>query len=121
MNVFEEIASPHVVLRLELPRRPEQRGQHHRGQTNHQPDDPAGDVLANEHRAEYYRNANNAAGRDQAHRAALQLRAAPLSARYHALRPRAAPRLALALASLARSDLGLGLRRRTLVGTLAGL
>ena len=36
-------------VRLELSRRPEQRGQDHRGQPDHQPNDPAGDVLAGEH------------------------------------------------------------------------
>jgi hypothetical protein len=37
---------------LELPRRPQQRGQDHLGQADGQPDDPAGDVLAHEHRAQ---------------------------------------------------------------------
>jgi hypothetical protein len=113
----------HCARLLQLPRRPQQRGQDHRGQPDHQPDDPAGDVLAHEHRAQDHGDADDPACRDQAHRAALQLRAAPLSAGHHTLWPLAPPGLALALANLARSELGLGLRRRTLgrCGTPAGL
>jgi hypothetical protein len=94
---------------LELSRRPEQRGQDHRGQPDHQPDDPAGHVLAHENRAQGYRDPNDSAGSDHPHGAALDFGAAPLPAGHHALR--AAPRLALALASLTLGRWG----------TLAGL
>ena len=40
------------TARLELPRRPEQSGQNHRGQADRQADDPAGDVLAHQHGAQ---------------------------------------------------------------------
>ena len=95
--------------RLKLPRRPEQRGQDHRGQPDYQPDDPAGDVLAHEDRAQGYRDPDDSAGGDQAHRAALDFGAAPLPGGHHALR--AAPRLTLALTRLTLGR----------CGTLAGL
>jgi Divalent cation transporter len=91
-----------VACGSELPRRPQQCCQDHRGQPDHQPDDPAGDVLAHEHCTQDDGDADDAASRDQAHRAAFQLRAAPLSAGHHALGRLAPPSLALALASLAR-------------------
>ena len=90
----------------QLARRPQGRGQEDRGHPDHQPDDPAGHVLAHEHRAERDGDADDAAGRDQAHGSALQLRTAPLSGRHHSLRALAPPSLALALAILARRKLG---------------
>ncbi len=50
------------------------------------PDDPAGDVLADEHRAEEHGDADDPAGGDEAHEAALDLGAAPLPGGDHALR-----------------------------------
>ena len=104
---------------LELSRRPEQRGQDHRGQPDHQPTM----VLAYENRAQDRSDADDPAARDQAHHAAFQLRAAPLPAGHHALGALAPPTAALATASFARSVFGLGPRRGTLSGcaTLAGL
>ena len=80
--------------RLELPRRPEQRGQNYGGQPDHEPYDPAGDVLAGENRAQRYRDPDDSTGSDQPHGAALDLGAAALSGGHHALR--VAPRLTLA-------------------------
>ena len=58
-----------------------------------------------------------------AHEAALDLGAAPVTARHHALRPFVAPCLALAQPRFARGRVGLGLggRRAFRYGTLARL
>jgi hypothetical protein len=82
------------VVGLELSRRPEQSGQDHRGQPDYQPDDPAGNVLTHENRAQGYRDPDDSARGDQPHRAAFDFGAAPLSAGHHALG--VAPRLPLA-------------------------
>ncbi len=86
-------------LRLELPRRPEQRGQDHGGQTDDEAHDPAGDVLPHEYGAQGHSDTNDPAGGYQAHRAAFDLRATPLPARHHSLRRLVAARLTVPLAS----------------------
>ena len=87
--------------RLQLPRRPEQRCEDHRGQTDHEADDPTGDVLADEHGAQEHGDADDPAGGDQPHRGALELGAAPLSAGQHPPLPLTPPSFALPVASLA--------------------
>lgn len=54
----------HAKARLQLPRRPEQRCQDHRGQTDHEADDPARDVLADEHRSQEHGDPDDPAGGD---------------------------------------------------------
>jgi hypothetical protein len=51
-------------VRLELSRRPKQRGQDYRSQADYEPDDPAGHILGHEHRAEGDCDADDAASRD---------------------------------------------------------
>ena len=58
----------------------------HGGEADHQADDPSGDVLAHEHRAEEHGDSDDPAGGHETHETALDLGAAPLAARDHALR-----------------------------------
>ena len=104
-----------VVLSLQLSRRPEQRGEYHRGQTDDEADDPPGDVLPHEHRAKSDGDTDDSAGGDQAHEAALDLGAAPISPGDHALGPFVAPRLALVPARLASGRVGIKLGRSPLL------
>ena len=115
--VSRHAAAPPRLLKplLKLPRRPEQRGQDHRGQTDSEADDPAGDVLPHEYRAQEHGDTDDSARGDQPHSATLDLGATPLSAGHHALRRLVAPRFPLALAGLARRRAELRLVRGTLV------
>jgi hypothetical protein len=96
---------------LELARGPQQRRQDHRGQANDETDDPAGYVLAYQHRTQSHGDPDDSAGGDQAHKAAFDLRTAPGTSRQHPLGAVLPPRLALAPALLTCTRCWLSLAR----------
>src|SRR3954466_8563721 len=89
----------------ELARGPEERREDDRNRAHHQSDDPAGDVLTDEHSPEEDPDGHDAACGDRAHGAALDPRAAALPSGDHALRPLLAARLTLAKPGLAVIEL----------------